>query len=179
MIKLKDIVNEDLFGSTNKMKKHEALLISAIVEFMKKKYNLTSKIIIKKKEKKGMFGDVVLNDNSINKNKFYLHYNPNAYHPIMIQSLIHELIHVKQISKKELQPSSDYKSLMWKKKEYITVRDYNKLMKKGFSPEYKKLPWENEAYSKMKSLYKPFLNSPEYKNLKGKDKTLDYIIDNI
>lgn len=42
-----------------------------------------------------------------------------------------------------------------------------------------KLPWEVEAVSNMKSLYSQFINSKYWKGLKGKDATLDYIIDHL
>jgi hypothetical protein len=44
---------------------------------------------------------------------------------------------------------------------------------------YVKLPWEMEADTNMKNLYSTFINSKYWKDLKGKDATLDYIIDNI
>jgi hypothetical protein len=155
------------------------LIIGAVTEFMKNEISIPNvKLTVKRKNSDLFFGDVVMNDNSVNKNKFTLHWNPKQGKPMMIQSLIHELTHVKQIAKKELQPAPDYKSIYWKGKEFITVRDYKKIMKKNPN-EYKNLPWEKEAYGNMKSKYKKFLQSKYWKDLQGKDATLDYIIKNI
>jgi hypothetical protein len=96
----------------------------------------------------------------------------------MIQSIIHELTHIKQVSKNQLLPNKDYTAIMWNGKEYINVKDYNKLMKSNHA-EYNKLPWEVEAISNMKNLYSKFINSKYWIGLKGKDATLDYIIDTI
>jgi len=150
MIRLKSIVNEDLFGTSLKMKPYEALMVKSVVSFMMDKYNFNSKIIVKKKDKTGLIGDISLNSNSVNK----------------------------QVSKKELLPNKDYSAILWKGKEYITAKDYNNLMKSN-PKEYVKLPWEIEANNNMNNLYSTFINSKYWKDLKGKDTTLDYIIDNI
>ena len=62
----------------------------------------------------------------------------------------------------------------------VTLALYNsgKLMKSDISA-YRNLPWETEADTNMTSLYPMFINSKHWKDLKGKDGTLDYIIDNI
>ena len=92
--------------------------------------------------------------------------------------MIHELTHVKQVVKKQLLPNKEYTSILWNGKEYITAKDYSKLMKSDIA-SYMKLPWEMEADANMKNLYSTFINSKHWKGLKGKDTTLDYIIDNI
>ena len=178
MIKLKTLLNEDLFGTSLKLKPHEALIVKSVVSFMVDKYNFKAKIIVKKKDKVGVIGDISLNTNSVDNNKFYLHFNPNQSYTRIIQSMIHELTHVKQVSKRELLPNKDYTAIMWKGKEHINAKNYNKLMKSNIG-EYIKLPWEVEANKNMNNLYTPFINSKYWKELKGKDATLDYIIDNI
>lgn len=178
MIKLKYILNEGLFGTSLKMKPYEKMIVNSVISFMNDLYKFDSKIIVKKKDKVGLIGDISLSSTSVDGNKFYLHFNPNQSYQRIIQSMIHELTHVKQVSKKELLPNKDYTSIMWKGKEYITAKDYNKLMKSNVS-EYMKLPWEVEANKNMKELYPKFINSKYWKELKGKDTTLDYIIDNI
>jgi len=162
---LSDIIKEDLFSSNLKMKPHEKLIVNSVIEFMKSKLKFDAKIIVKKKENRGLVGDVVLNDNSLNKNKFYLHVSSTQSITNMIQTLIHELTHVKQISRKELKPSDDYKMILWKNKPFISVKEYKKLMRK--INEYNKLPWELEAHTNMTKLYKPFLNSSQWKSLSG------------
>jgi hypothetical protein len=178
MIKLKTILNEDLFGTSLKIKPHETIIVKSLVLFMMDKFNFKAKIIIKKKEKVGLIGDISLNTNSVDGNKFYLHFNPNQSYQMMIQSIIHELTHIKQVSKNQLLPNKDYTAIMWNGNEYINVKDYNKLMKSNHA-EYNKLPWEVEAISNMKNLYSKFINSKYWIGLKGKDATLDYIIDTI
>lgn len=170
--------NEGLFSSDNKIKPYEKLLVSAVVDFMKSKLGFNAQIIVKKKSGKALFGDVILNDNSINKNKFYVHYNPNQSYDYIIKSLIHELTHVKQISKGELRPSSDYTQVLWKGKPVISAKEYSNFQRKDIN-KYKNLPWEKEAYSNMQPLYKQFLNSPQWNNLVGQDATLDYVLSNI
>ena len=46
MIKLRDILSEDLFGTSLKLKPYEALMVKSVVSFMMDKYNFTAKIII-------------------------------------------------------------------------------------------------------------------------------------
>jgi hypothetical protein len=178
MIKLITILGEDLFGTSLKMKPHEKIMVNSVISFMKDVYKFDAKIIVKKKDKVGMIGDISLNSNSVDGNKFYLHFNPNQSYKMIIQSMIHELTHVKQVSKKELLPNKNYTSIIWKGKEYINAKDYNKLMKSNIS-EYMKLPWEVEANTNMKHLYSKFINSKYWKELNGKDVTLDYIMNNI
>jgi len=161
---------------SNKVKPYEKKIVNAVIGFMKAKFNFDAKIIVKKKDKDGLIGDVILNNNSVNNNKFYLHFNPDQSYAMMIQALIHELTHVKQISRKELLPSDDYKAVLWRGKEFISASEYKKLFKKY--SEYKKLPWEAEAYSNMKKLYKPFLSSKQWTELSG-DANIDFIKQNI
>jgi hypothetical protein len=177
MIRIVNIL-EDLFGSSLKLKPYEKLIVNSVVSFMRDKFGINPKIIVKKKEKKGLIGDISLSDTSVKGGKFYLHFNPNQSYKMIIKSLIHELTHVKQVSKGELLPNKDYTSILWKGKEYITVKDYNKLMKKS-PTDYTKLPWEVEANNNMRGLYTQFINSKWWKGLRGKDQTLDYIMDNI
>ena len=172
MIRLTTLLTE------SSLKPYEKLIIDSVVSFMTDKFSINAKITIKRKNNNKFIGDVSLNDNSVKLNKFTLHWNPNQSYSSIIQSLIHELTHVKQISKKELQPAKDYKSLYWKGKKFISVRDYNKLMKKD-ARGYMKLPWEMEAETNMSNLYKVFLKSKYWKELRGKNTTLDYIMDNI
>jgi hypothetical protein len=170
-------LEEDIFRTDNSIKPYEKLMIDAVIAFMKSKFGFNATIVVKKKDNVGMIGDIVLNNNSVNLNKFTLHYNPSQGYPSMIKSLIHELTHVKQVSSKELQPSADYKSLVWNTDYVLSVRDYIKTMKNMSA--YKELPWEKEAYSNMNSLYDEFINSPYWTNLRGKDKNMDFIINNL
>ena len=178
MIKLKSILNEDLFGTSMKLKPHESLMVKSVVAFMMEKYGFKAKIIVKKKERVGLIGDISLSSTSVHRNKFYLNFNPNQSYQRIIQTMLHELTHVKQVSKGELLPNKDYTAILWKGKEYINAKDYGKLMKSN-PAEYMKLPWEVEAVSNMKSLYPQFIKSKHWLGLKRNDTTLHYIIDNI
>lgn len=138
----------------------DTLIIKSVVEFMKDYYSMNPNIIIKRKDNDKYLGDISLNNTSINKNKFIVHYNPNGPNEKRIRALLHELTHVKQVYKKELQPAPDWKSIYWKGKEYITVKAYNKIS----AAEYIKLPWEVEADNNMKVLYPKFLKYLKSKN---------------
>jgi len=175
--KMLNRVEEGLFQSNTKMKPHDKIITGAVIEFMKSKLGFNGKITVRKKDNDSLIGDVTLNDNSLNKGKFTLHYNPNQSLTLQIQSMIHELTHVSQISKKQLTPSKDYKEILWKGKPALKVSDYKKLQK-NFN-EYKKLPWEAEAYSNMTKFYKPFLQSEYWKGLKGQNEIVDQYIDNL
>lgn len=169
--------NESLFKTDNKIKKYEKLFIDSVIEFFKSKFNFDAKIIVKKKDSSSLIGDISLSNASVNNNKFTLHYSPKQSYIQILKTLIHELTHIKQVSKRELKPSEDWKSILWKDNFEITVKEYNKLDLKS----YMDLPWEKEAHSNMSddSLIDEFLSSKYFKDLKGKDLNLDFIIDNI
>jgi hypothetical protein len=175
-----ECLNEDIFRGDNSIKKYEKLLIDAVVNFFKDEWDFDAKIIVKKKQSNKFIGDISLNHNSIYNNKFTLHYNPNQSYHSIINSLIHELTHIKQVSKGELRPSDDWKYILWKDDFKISVHDYNKKIKNN-PREYMELPWEKEALKNASddSLYKKLFNSEYWINLKGKDINLDFIIDNI
>lgn len=172
-----NLLKEDIFRGDNSVKKYQKLYIYAVIEFMKSKLGFDAQIIVKKKQNNRFIGDISLSHASVVNNKFIVHFNPNQSFPQMIKSLIHELTHVKQVTKGELKPAEDYKSIIWKDQFNLSVRDYKKKMK-NFN-EYKELPWEAEAYNNMNTLYNEFMGSSYWENLKGKDQTLDFIIQNI
>lgn len=126
-----------------------------------------------------MIGDIAINHNSVYNNRFTLHFNPNASYIQIVKSLIHELTHVKQVSKGELKPNSEWDGLVWKTDYELSVKEYNKLMKNPV--KYAELPWEREAYDNMLDikLRNKLFNSTYWLELRGKDPTLDYILDNI
>jgi hypothetical protein len=170
------ILNENILVKDNKIKTYEKIIIDSVIEFMKIKLKFDAKIIVKKKQSTNLLGDIQLNYNSINNNKFTLHFNSNQGFNQVIKSLIHELTHIKQVSNGELKPSDDYKSVIWKENFIISVKEYYKLGKN--IEEYKKIPWETEAYDNMGVLYDDYINSKYWKDLKGIDYNLDFIIDN-
>lgn len=174
-----EYINEELFRTDNTIKKYEKLLIDAVINFFKEEWDFDAKIIVKKKQSTKMIGDISLSHSSVNNNKFTLHFNPNQSYLEMIRSLIHELTHVKQVSKKELRPSDDWKSILWKNDYKLSVKDYKKSMKD--INLYKEVPWEKEAYKNMadKPLRERLFTSEFWKDLRGLDDTLDFILDNI
>ena len=178
MIYLTDILTESLFGGSLKMKSHEKLMANAVVSFMNDKFNMKPTIIVKKKDKDGYGGNIVLSDTAVKKKRFYLYFNPNYSYKDIIRIMLHELTHVKQVYKGELLPSSDDKFIMWKGKEYISVTDYKRAMRKG-GTEYMNFPWEVEAEQNMKKLYNKFIRSKHWQELKGEDPKLDAIIDKL
>ena len=174
-----NIIYEDIFRADNTIKNYEKYIIDSVINFLKEEWDFDAKIVVKKKQNNNLIGDISLNANSVFNNKFTLHFNPNQSYLGVIKSLIHELTHVKQISKGELKPASDWKSIIWNNKYEISVKDYTKTMK-DFN-KYKELPWEQEAYKNMldTSLHNKLFKSKYWTGLKGKDETLDYIINNI
>jgi hypothetical protein len=170
-------INENILVKDNKIKTYEKLLINSVISFMKIKLNFDAKIIVKKKQSTNLLGDIQINDNSVNNNKFTLFFNSNQSYIQIIKSLIHELTHIKQVSKGELKPSGDYKFIIWKDNFTMNVKEYYKLGKD--IEKYKNLPWESEAYSNMNIFYDEYINSNLWKELKGIDNNLDFIIDNI
>jgi hypothetical protein len=78
MIQLKTLLNEDLFGTSLKLKPYESLMVKSVVSFMMDKYKFKAKIIVKKKDKAGMIGDISLSSNSVDNNKFYNYLYKNA-----------------------------------------------------------------------------------------------------
>lgn len=173
------LVNGDIFRTDSRIKKYEKLLINAVVNFLKDEWEFDAKITVKKKQNENLIGDISLNNNSVNNNKFTVHFNPNQSYIEIIKSLIHELTHVMQVSKGHLKPSDNWKSIIWKGDYVLDVKDYKKMMR-NFN-EYKQLPWEKEAYDNMSDakLRGRLFDSKYWNELRGKDDTLDYIINNI
>lgn len=176
---IEQFLNEDIFRTDNKIKKHEKLFIDAVISFLKEHWDFDAKITVRKKQNSSLIGDISLNTNSVYNNKFTVHFNPNQSYLEIVKSLIHELTHVKQVSKGKLRPSDDWKHILWEDDFNISVKDYRKKMK-DFN-EYKNLPWEKQAYDNMLdlSLREKLFNSKQWKSLKGKDVNLDFIISNI
>lgn len=170
-------INENILVKDNKIKTYEKLLINSIISFMKTKLDFDANITVRKKYSTNLLGDIQINNNSVNNNTFTLYFNPNQGYNQVIKSLIHELTHIKQVSKGELKPSDDYKTIIWKDEFTISVKEYYKLGKNV--EEYKNVPWEAEAYSNMNIFYDEYLKSNLWKELKGIDHNLDFIIDNI
>jgi hypothetical protein len=169
-------------SSTPKLKPHELLLSEAITAFMKKYHHFTAQVTVQKNpSRKNLIGDITLTETSVKKHRFRVNYNPDQSYTHIIKSLLHELTHVKQVVKGELLPNAEYTALLWQGKEFISIQEYNKILKniKNQHLVYRNLPWEQEAETAAHDLYEVFLSSPEWASLRGRDTTLDFIMDNI
>lgn len=175
---LLEATNKYVFKSSNSIKEYDKLIINAVILFFEQEWNFNADITVKTKQSNKYIGDISLNADSINNNKFTLNYNPNQSYTMIISSLIHELTHIKQVNKGELKASKDWKKIIWKNNYELSVKDYKSVINYG---KHKELPWENEAYKNQNdiSLREKFFKSPYWLGLKGKDATLDFIIDNM
>lgn len=177
--KFEEYLSESLLQSDNKIKEYEKFIIDAVISFFKDKFNFDADIIVRKKSNDKFFGDVSLDNNSIKKHKFTLHFNPNQSYKRIIKSLFHEMTHVKQIVKGDLSATENYDAILWKSNKPLLLKDYKKFLRDY--KKYIKLPWEVDANNNENNdeLFKELINSKFWKNLYGKNDTLDYILKNI
>ena len=115
---------------------------------------------------------VLKGDNTIKVNK-------NASPEFIVKAIAHEITHIKQIHKNELNVTEgNAPAFIWKGKEIISYKGYNKLIKLAKVKEYRSLPWEKEAFDNEKNFPIKFFNSKEYKDLADVNDTLKFWIDN-
>jgi predicted GNAT family N-acyltransferase len=173
-----DLTN--LFGDKpNKVEPAEKILFDSLIKFMQKSLGFSAKIIIKRSRpssKSGASAWILIGPKP--PKTFIIQYNPNKSYSNILQQIIHELTHVKQVVKNELKSTDDVKSVIWDGKVFISAKDLINMMKKDFN-QYKNLPWEKEAYGNQKKYYDMFLKSQEFKNLVDKDSNLNNIISNL
>jgi hypothetical protein len=91
---------------------------------------------------------------------------------MILKYITHEIVHVKQIVNLELTVKDSM--MLWNNKEIISVTDYAK--NKDIST-HKKLPWEAESYKYQEILLPVFGKSDLYTDLRGKDATIDWMMD--
>ena len=164
MISLKTFLEEK--------KNWEQLIFDSVIEFLNNKYNTSYKITVVVKKKMGeTFGHVNLLGKN---NKIVIQSAGTDY---MVSSIIHEFIHIKQINTKEIGVSKDKKYITWNGILHIPVDTYKELSTKSYD-KYKVLPWESEAITAAKSLRDKYFKSPQFTGLRGKDPTLDIVLDN-
>ena len=89
-----------------------------------------------------------------------------------LENITHEFIHIVQFIKKDLDLSNDYKYILWKKKNYMTVAEYNEIEDYSF---YITIPWEQEAYVLQKKLPIIYYNSFFYEKLKKTKTYKEYL----
>jgi len=104
--------------------------------------------------------------------------NKNASHPFLLKYISHELTHVKQIAKKELDIKNGF--FVWKNEQNISIKEYNDIIKRYDFETYKNLEWEKEAYANQNNILNSYLNSDSFKNLNDQntDPTLKFILQN-
>lgn len=97
-------------------------------------------------EAEGTGGDCIWEDDNHRPREFQINIDKNDDMPYMLQTLAHEMVHVKQFAKGELKDIMKAHSLCkWQGNEY----DTEKL-------EYWDYPWEIEAHGREKGLYLRF-----------------------
>lgn len=168
---------------SNRFKEYEKILFKNFVDFIKDKWDIDKdvKVTLKKSNNRGLYGSVTLSEASVKRTNFILYLNSDSTYLNIFKSLLHELTHVKQISEGRLRASKDWKYVLFNDDYKISVKDYKKILKKGFSEDYKNLPWEEEAYLNMDKEYliKEYLNSDYVNKIRKENPTIDFIVDNV
>lgn len=165
-------LNEKLSITGTSKSKYNKIIIEDFVNYILDKYNIQIpklKIKIIKKINKKTFGYVDLY--SLEKGIYEIKIEDGG--TIYILSLIsHELTHIIQYLTNKLNYEDNM--IVWNNKPYITLEDYNSLDIEN----YKKLPWEKEAYDNQDKLFNEYKSKTKFSNIKNKDTTLDFLIDN-
>ena len=171
-MKFKQYLNEDKFLNA---KKYEKILYGALLSFLKNKFNLNSpiEVSLRKPSKKRLFGWIDLIGLKNGKYKIIIE---NQSPLTNIGAIAHEFTHILQFHEGRLDYTKDEKNFIWNHKVHMSIKDYNKITNLA---EYKQVPWEKEAYKNQEEIPSLFLKSKEYKDLKGLDINLDFIMDNI
>ncbi len=154
-----------------KLHASERIFIAAFVSHMLKGQLKGMKITLRARKGLGKnFGYVRHDDLGKGSYDVYFDSSPGIS-ALTLGYVAHELTHVLQYVRGDLSFKGD--TFIWKGKPAIKAVDYNKLS----HAQYAKLPWELEAIKNQKTKGREFV-STRLKDLKGRDPTLDYIIDN-
>jgi len=136
---------------TSRFSKKQKLQIEDLVEFVNDKFftkrlqeKLDITIQFKKKliEKQGVCGDCLGTDDHIRPKEFIVRIDSGMKYSRILNTLAHELVHVKQWAKGEMY-------------ELLRKRNVVKFNKKEYNSEkidYWELPWEIEAYGRAPGL---------------------------
>jgi hypothetical protein len=156
-----------------KLKKYEKILYESYIDFLKDYYKVNENITIsfRKPNSKKFFGFIDLVGLSTGKYKIVV----ENIHFGILGKIGHEFTHIKQYCKGEFNFTEDYKTFIWKGKENMTVKEYNEITS---YEEFKKIPWETEAYKMQEELPVLYKKSKFYKEILGKDATLDFSLEN-
>ncbi len=173
MIKLIDILNEKTELSKGADKSIFAPIIKSAILYMNDKYNMNPKISLHKVNAKRIGGDLKYEPKG---GKFKLRVNFDQQPNLIIGTVLHEMTHIHQRLSGKLKIDNDNKKIIWKGKPYISFNEYDRLGKKSFK-DYKKLPWEAEAFHNQENLVNDFKSSKYYKKLRGLNPNLDIVLD--
>ncbi len=160
-----------------KLKDFEKILFKTAIEFYMDKLSIPKNVNLEVQsiKSKKYFGDLKLNKDTLKNNKFKVSFESDVMYPIALKVLAHELIHIKQVSEKEL--SVDGKNVIWKNKHFKTIPEFKKANNSKTSHD--KMPFEIEANKNMDILYNQFLKSKELDSLKESNQTIKFIFDNL
>ncbi len=151
----------------------EKKLYTAYIKFLMEHYknNFDIEISIRKPKNKFMWGWIDLIGLKNKKYKIVVEYSLGG----LLGKIGHEFTHIHQFIKGDLDYTDDEKDFIWKKKINMSIKEYNNI--NDFN-EYKKVPWEKEAYKMQDKLPGLFYKSSYFESLKGLDANLDFLIDN-
>lgn len=169
---------EHLFETklVGKLKPYETSLVSNFVDFLKDYFNISKdvEINLKPPTAKAMFGYIDLV--SMRDGKFKITVQNSSMR--VLNHIAHEYTHVAQFLRGDLDYTDDMKHILWKREEFITVKNLQKTMK-SFK-DYQMLPWEMEAYSNQDKLPTLYKKSEYFDKLKSTDDpTLKFVLDNL
>jgi hypothetical protein len=173
MKSFRELVLSEATKITGKLKPYEKLLYNTYIEFLKDYYNVNHDISIsfRKPNSKAYFGYIDLIALKAGKYKIAVENIPYG----ILGKIGHEFTHIAQYHRGDFDYTKDEKSLLWKGKEFITVKEYSKITDLSI---HKKLPWEKEAYEMQEKLPNLFQKSKFLEDIIGKNATLDFGIEN-
>lgn len=111
---------------------------------------LNVKLVPKLKQIDDVKGDVCWEDDNTRPREFLIRIDSSQSKSMQMRTLAHELVHVKQFARGELFDYLLSDKTRWKGRKYV-------LKSKMLLRDYKKLPWEAEAYKYEKIIYEEWL----------------------
>ena len=129
--------------------------IDKLMPRLKGKLKIKIQLIPRLSEKEGLAGDCVWEDESCNRpREFTIRVDSTQDYQDMLETVAHEMVHVKQYARGELKDlSRSNKYCKWKGKEV----NYNKV-------HYFDQPWEIEAHGREKGLFIRWFFNSKWKN---------------
>ena len=176
MIQFKNFINEKtkLIGIKEKFKID---VYNNYIDFLKDHFKITEDIelSVRKPSKNVMFGYIDLV--SMSKGKYKIIVQDGSLSTVLSR-IAHEYTHVAQFLKGHLNYTDDLQHILWYDNEYISIKELQNVTKN--LDEYKKLPWEAEAYKNQADMNKIYEKSHFFKDLKDSaDDTLKFVLDNL